>query len=138
VTDGFQVTSDRDRIDPDAAWDFLSQHAYWGRWRSRADFDRQLETAWRLVGVFRDSGQMVGFARAVSDDVSFAYLADVFVLPECRRLGLGRALVAEMVEHGPGRDFRWVLHTADMQPLYAQFGFAAPDTGAMERRSRLG
>jgi GNAT superfamily N-acetyltransferase len=138
LPEGFEVSSDRDRVDADAAWEFLSQQAYWARWRRRADFDRQLVTAWRLVGAFRSSGEMVGFARAVGDDVSFAYLADVYVLPELRGQGLGRAVVAEMVENGPGRDFRWMLHTADMAPLYAQFGFSAADPAVMERPSRQG
>ena len=38
-----------------------------------------------------------------------------------------------MIEDGPGRDFRWVLFTADAHGLYEQFGFAAPDATAMVR-----
>jgi GNAT superfamily N-acetyltransferase len=73
-----------------------------------------------------------GFARAVSDGIQLAYLADVFVLAEHRGHGLGRRL-EEMVERGPGAAFRWLLHTADAHGLYAQFGFAAPDATLLER-----
>jgi GNAT superfamily N-acetyltransferase len=136
VPDGYEVSAERGRVDADAAWAFLSTQAYWGRWRVRADFDRQLETAWRLVGAYDPAGQMVGLARAVSDGVAFAYLADVYVLETCRGLGLGRALVAEMIDNGPGRDFRWLLHTSSAATLYAEFGFAVADATVMERPSK--
>ena len=67
---------------------------------------------------------MVGFARAISDGGS-AYLADVYVLPAHRGRGLGKAIVAMMIEEGPGAGFRWMLHTSDAYGLYRQFGFAA-------------
>lgn len=76
---------------------------------------------------------MVGFARAVSDSVGLAYLADLFVLPEHRGRGSGHRLVASMVEDGAGRDFRWLLHTPDAHGLYADFGFAPPDPTLMQR-----
>jgi GNAT superfamily N-acetyltransferase len=76
---------------------------------------------------------MVGFARAVSDGVGLAYLADVFVLPEHRGQGLGARLVEVMVEEGPGADFRWMLHTADAHELYRRFGFAEPGSPVLER-----
>lgn len=80
----------------------------------------------------------MGFARAVSDGVSFAFLADVFVLPAHRGRGLGKRLVAAMIDEGPGADFRWALFTGDAHGLYEQFGFAAPDATAMVRPARRG
>lgn len=124
----------RDRVDRDAVWDFLTTQAYWGKWRTREQFERQIDKAWRVVGAYRktDGGQL-GFARAFSDSVGSAYLADVFVLPEARGHGVGKALVRVMVEEGPGRDFRWMLHTNDAHGLYRSFGFAEPDATYMER-----
>ena len=66
-----------------------------------------------------------------------AYLADVYVLPAARGHGLGRRIVADMIDDGPGRDFRWLLHTADARGLYEPFGFAAPDRTLLERPARL-
>jgi GNAT superfamily N-acetyltransferase len=130
----YEYSDDPDRIDVQAAWDFLSQHAYWGRWRTRADFDRQLAGAWRVVGCYDvGSGEMVGFARALSDGVGLAYLGDVYVLPEHRGRGLGARLVQVMIDEGPGADFRWMLHTADAHALYARFGFAEPTSSVLER-----
>ena len=66
----------------DAVWEFLSTQAYWGRYRTRADFEAQLASAWRVVGVYEAAtGRQVGFARAISDGVDFGYLSDVFILP---------------------------------------------------------
>jgi GNAT superfamily N-acetyltransferase len=131
---GYEYSDDAERIDVEAAWDFLSQHAYWGRWRTRADFERQLAGSWRVVGCYdAGSGRMVGFARALSDGVGLAYLGDVYVLPEHRGRGLGKRLVEVMIEEGAGADFRWLLHTADAHGLYERFGFAAPGSSVLER-----
>lgn len=134
VPAGYEIDDDPDRVDLDVVWDFLSSQAYWGRWRGRSDVERQVAAAWRLVGAYRsDTGAMVGFARAVSDGVALAYLADVFVLPGYRGTGLGAAMVRRMIDEGPGARFRWMLHTADAHGLYAKFGFAPP-TGTMLER----
>jgi ribosomal protein S18 acetylase RimI-like enzyme len=133
----FELDEDRDRVDVDAAWAFLSTAAYWGRWRTRDQVERQLATAWRVVGAYhRDTGRMVGFARAVSDGVALAYLADLYVLDEARGRGLGKQLVREMIDSGPGAEFRWMLHTADAHGLYHQFGFREPDQTYLERPAK--
>ena len=75
----------------------------------------------------------VGFARTVSDGVAFAYLADVYVLPEHRGRGLGLELVRFTVETGPFARLKWLLHTADMHALYCKLGFGAPSDRLMER-----
>jgi GNAT superfamily N-acetyltransferase len=135
----YELDDDPARIQPDVVWQYLSTDAYWGRWRSRADIDAQLASAWRVVGAYRaDTGEQIGFARAVSDGVGFAYLADVFVLEGHRGNALGKQLMRRMIDEGPGRDFRWVLFTGDAHGLYEQFGFAAPDATAMVRPSRQG
>ncbi|WP_435827802.1 N-acetyltransferase family protein [Pseudonocardia alni] len=130
---GVEFDSDPGRVDLDRLWAFLSEHAYWGRWRSRDDVAAQLAAAWRIVGIYTPAGEMIGFARAVSDGVAFAYLADVYVDPAHRGRGLGRALIRVMIDHGPGRDFRWMLHTADAHDLYRHFGFQSPDPTVMQR-----
>ncbi|MBO0820612.1 MAG: GNAT family N-acetyltransferase [Nocardiopsaceae bacterium] len=130
----YELDDDPGRVDLDAVWDFLSTEAYWSRKRTRADFDRQFAGAWRVVGAYeKATGRLVGFARALSDGVVLAYLADVFVLREARGTGLGKQLVATMIERGPGVDFRWMLHTSDAHGLYRKFGFGRPNETYMER-----
>jgi N-acetyltransferase len=128
----YQLDDDPARIDVSAAAAFLTTSAYWGRWRSVDDIKEQIAGAWRVVGAYDESGEMVGFARAFGDGAS-AYLADVYVLPGHRGAGLGKAIVRLMVDQGPGAGWRWMLHTADAHGLYRQSGFAAPDARYLER-----
>jgi GNAT superfamily N-acetyltransferase len=133
---GYEFDDDAGRVDKDTVWEFLSQ-AYWNRGRTRPQFEAQLASAWRVVGVYEaGTGRQAGFARAVSDGVFFAYLADVFILPAARGAGLGKELVAAMIDRGPGAGFRWTLHTADAHDLYRKFGFTEPGTNSMERPFR--
>jgi len=129
---GFELDDDPARIDVDAVHDFLSNHAYWATGRARETVERLVREADRVVGVYRGDRQ-VGFARAVTDGVAFAYLADVYVLPDFRGHGLGIELVREMIEHGPYAGVKWLLHTTDAHDLYRRFGFAAPSEKVLER-----
>jgi GNAT superfamily N-acetyltransferase len=130
----FELDDDPGRVDRDTLWAFLSTEAYWGRWRTRSVVEQQLESAWRVVGVYQGgSGTMIGFARAVSDGAGFAYLADVYIDKEFRGQGLGVELVATMIDRGPGASFRWTLHTSDAHGLYQRFGFTQPDRTYLER-----
>ncbi|OBG34679.1 GNAT family N-acetyltransferase [Mycolicibacter heraklionensis] len=136
--DGVEFSTDAARVDRDWLWNELVEHTYWAKYRTRAMFDHQLDSAWRMVGAYRaDDGAMIGFCRAVSDGAAFAYLADVYVARDRRGREIGKGLLRTMIDEGPGRDFRWTLHTADAHGLYEQFGFAVPDATYMERPSRL-
>lgn len=130
----YEFDDDPARIDVDVVWRFMSTEAYWARWRDRSQVERQLAGAWRVLGAYRtDTGAMVGFARAISDGVALAYLADVFVVSEARGAGLGKALISAMIDESPGADFRWMLHTADAHSLYRRFGFREADATYLER-----
>ncbi|GAB3409000.1 GNAT family N-acetyltransferase [Flindersiella endophytica] len=135
----YELDDDPGRVDRDAVWAFLSTEAYWGKWRTRDVLDRQLDKAWRVTAAYdKQSGKLVGFARAISDGEAFAYLADVFVDQTARGHGIGKELVRLMVDLGPGHDFRWTLHTWDAHGLYKQFGFIPPDDTYLERAARGG
>ncbi|ALG86688.1 GNAT family N-acetyltransferase [Gordonia phthalatica] len=135
VDDRFEFFDDRARLDYDAVVEFLTHHVYWGKWRSRADIRNAIDGSWRVVGAIDTAtGDLVAFARAISDGVTVAYLADVFVVPSARGHSLGKKLVDEMIERGPGVHFRWLLHTDDAHGLYRQFGFVDPDETVLERR----
>ncbi|OAA23653.1 acetyltransferase (GNAT) family protein [Frankia sp. EI5c] len=133
---GFEIDDDPERIDRDVVWTVLSTEVYWDLWRERSHVEAQLDSAWRLVGAYEvTTGRQVGFARAISDGVSFAYLADLVVTADARGCGLGKALVAAMIEDGPGAEFEWLLHTKDAHTLYERFGFRIPGRTVMERGS---
>jgi GNAT superfamily N-acetyltransferase len=120
--EGFELDDDPARLDLDAVHAFISGESYWGRGRSRELVARAVEGSQRVVGLYRGAEQ-VGFARAVSDGATVAYLADVYVLEPYRGRGLGVALVRELVEGGPLGELHWLLHTADAEELYERLGF---------------
>ncbi|HET7568326.1 MAG TPA: GNAT family N-acetyltransferase [Gaiellaceae bacterium] len=131
--DGFELDDDPARLDRDAVHGYLGGESYWAKGRPRERQDELIDASARVVGLYRD-GRQVGFARAVDCDAAgFMYLADVYVLEECRGRGLGLELVREIVENGPHAGRRWVLHTRDMHRLYAKLGFG-PNERLMERR----
>jgi GNAT superfamily N-acetyltransferase len=133
---GFELDDDRARIDVEEVHRFISTESYWGLGRSRDLVERTVAGSARVVGLYDGSqdGRQIGFARAISDGVSLAYLADVYVLEPYRGRGLGLELVREMVERSFGR-VRWMLHTADAQRLYLKLGFSEdkPPYPLMER-----
>ncbi|MBJ8339390.1 MULTISPECIES: GNAT family N-acetyltransferase [Antrihabitans] len=137
-SDEYSFSDDPARIDRHAISAFLMAHAYWATWRTHEDISAAIDGSWRVIGCYDRGGELVGFARAISDGVNFGYLADVFVLPAHRGNGLGVQLVTEMIENGPGRTFRWMLHTADAHDLYRKFGFGEPNSSLLERASTRG
>ncbi len=133
----YDFDDDPERVDRNVVWAYLGYEAYWGRWRTREVVEQQLDASWRVVGAYLSgSGEMVGFARAISDGVALAYVADVFVTVEHRGHGVGRRLVEILIDEGPGAHFRWMLHTKDTHELYRRFGFTAPDETYLERPGR--
>jgi GNAT superfamily N-acetyltransferase len=127
----YELDDDPERIDVDAVHAYLTA-SYWAEGRSRETVERLVRCAQRVVGLYFD-GALVGFCRAVSDDTSVTYLADVYVLPEHRGRGLGVELVREMIDNGPYASHRWILHTRDAHELYRRFGFGPPSERLMER-----
>ena len=128
---GYELDDDPARVDVDAVHAFLTE-AYWSEGRSRETVEHLVRSAQRIVGLYHDGAQ-VGFCRALSDDASIAYLADVYVLPEHRGRGLGDELVREMVDNGPYAHLRWLLQTRDAHGLYRRMGFGDPGERLMER-----
>ncbi len=136
LPDGFELDDDPGRLDIDAVHAFISGESYWGRGRTRERVVGAIRGSARVVGLYRGEEQ-IGFARAVTDGVTVAYLADVYVLAPYRGRGLGLELVREIVEGADSPDVHWVLHTADAEGLYARLGFrTGPIRYPLMERSR--
>ena len=129
---GLELDDDKTCIDRAEVHRYLCDESYWAAGRQRETQDRLIDEAARVVGLY-DGEQQIGFCRAVTDGVSFVYLADVYVLEEHRGRGLGEAMLREMVERGDLTRLKWLLHTSDMHPLYEKLGFGVPNAKVMER-----
>jgi GNAT superfamily N-acetyltransferase len=124
---GFFVSDDPALIDVRVVHGFL-ETAYWCRGIPLAVVERAIANS-MVFGVYKVGGVQVGFCRVVSDKATFAYLADVFVLPEWRGRGLSKLMMRGVVTHPELLNLRrWLLLTRDAHGLYRQFGFAGCST----------
>jgi GNAT superfamily N-acetyltransferase len=132
---GYELDDDRGRIDVDAVHEVITA-SYWATGRPRETMARLIAEAARVVGLYHGDEQ-VGFCRVESDGEKFAFLLDVYVLPEHRGRGLGLELVREAVDGGPHAALTWFLKTSDAHGLYEKLGFGPPDAErTMERPAR--
>jgi ribosomal protein S18 acetylase RimI-like enzyme len=78
------------------------------------------------IGAYSKDGSQVGFARLVTDYATFAYLCDVIVDEGWRGQGIGKQLVAALLDHSFVTQLRCILlATRDAHSLYERFGFTA-------------
>ena len=127
ASSGVEISTDRDRIDRQLVHDFLSEHSYWARWRTREQNDRIIDAS-LCFGAYDEDGRQIAHARVVGDGVAFGYLGDVFVVHEARGHGVGKALMEAVLEHPDVRDLkRLALVTDDAHGLYEHYGFAPLD-----------
>jgi GNAT superfamily N-acetyltransferase len=126
------LSTDRARLDVDVIHRVLAT-TYWAAGIPRDVVARAIAGS-IAFGLF-ERGELVGFARVISDLATYAYLADVFVVEAQRGRGLGDWLVESILLHPQLQGLRrFALITRDAAPLYARHGFAAPaePSGYME------
>ena len=117
----FEISTDPDRIDLPAVHEFLT-NSYWARGIPPETVQHSIENS-ICFGIYKGDCQ-VGFARVVTDRATFAYLADVFVLPDYRGRGLSKWMMECILAHPDLQGLRrWMLATKDAHGLYCQFGF---------------
>jgi ribosomal protein S18 acetylase RimI-like enzyme len=132
----FTVSTDRARLDLAAVHEFLST-SYWAPGIPLEIVRRSIDHS-LCFGVYAGERQ-VGFARVITDQATFAYLADVYILEEYRGRGLGRWLLECILGHPALQGVRRItLVTRDAHELYRKVGFAdvAEPANYMEIRVR--
>jgi GNAT superfamily N-acetyltransferase len=132
--DGYEISTDPSRLDRQAIHAFL-RTSYWARGVDLDTVNRAIDHSLPF-GLYTSEGDQAGFARAVTDTARFAWLADVFVLPEHRGKGLGVWLVETVLSHPDLTGLRIILGTSDAHTLYERFGFTRVGPRMMERPGR--
>jgi GNAT superfamily N-acetyltransferase len=124
--DGYTISDDPERVDIDATWGFL-RTSYWSPGVAREVVERSIAGS-LCFGLYAPDGSQAGFARAVTDRATFAWIADLFVLEAHQGRGLGVWLVESILGHPDLAGLRQiVLATDDAHGLYRRFGFEAVD-----------
>lgn len=127
----YEISNDPARLDVAAIHDFLSNQAYWSPGVPLEIVRRAIAGSLNF-GLYSADGRQVGFTRVVTDHATFAWICDVYVLPEHRGQGLSKWLMATVNAHPDLQGLRrWLLATSDAHGLYAQFGFTPADAGRM-------
>ena len=132
----YEVSCDQARIDVSLVHAFLSD-SYWAQGRSRETVERSIRNS-LCFGVYAADGKQIAFARVITDRAVFAYLADVFVVPEFRGRGVSKLLIRTILAHPDLQTLRsFHLGTRDAHGLYSQFGFG-PVTEPQRLMARYG
>ena len=117
----FEISTDPARIDLAAVHAFLT-NSYWAAGIPLETVERSIRNS-LCFGIYQRNCQ-VGFARVITDRATFAYLGDVFVLPEYRGQDLSKWMMECIMAHPELQGLRrWSLLTRDAHGLYRQFGF---------------
>ena len=119
--DHYRVSDDKDELDLFYIKTALDE-SYWAAGRPREVIEESIRNS-VCLGLYNGERQ-IGFARAVTDSCTFAWICDVMVHKDYRGAGLGKLLMRCLEEHpdvAPCRQH--LLRTRDAHGLYEQFGY---------------
>lgn len=115
------ISTDKEKLQIYVIHQFLTE-TYWAKGRTLEEVKKTIEHC-LCFGMYLD-GKQIGFARLATDYTVFAYLMDVFVLPEYRGKGYSKQLMKAINEEPQLQSCKvWMLKTSDAHKLYKQFGY---------------
>jgi len=118
------ISTDVARLDLGVVHGFLSRESHWARGIDRGTVERSVRNS-LCFGAYR-AGGLIGFARVVTDRATFAFVCDVFVIPEERGQGVAKLLVNAIMKHPDLQGLRrMALTSRDAQGLYERSGFSS-------------
>lgn len=118
----FTIYTDPEKTNVKTVHKYLSEESYWAQNIPLQTVAKALKNS-LCFSVYKRNDQ-VGFARLVTDKATFAYLCDVYILPEFRGLGLAKWLMQCIKAHPDLQQIRrFMLATKDAHTLYEKSGF---------------
>ena len=116
-----EISTDPARLDIPLIHRVLS-NSYWAKGRSVGVVEKSIRNS-LCFGAYLD-GVQIAFARLITDRAVFAYLADVFVVPESQGRGISKMLLEEILAHPDITGLKLIrLATRDAHGLYEKYGF---------------
>jgi N-acetylglutamate synthase-like GNAT family acetyltransferase len=121
-TSELTVSNDKTLLDIEMVYAFLSQETAWAKGMPRDTFERAVAGSLCFGGYI--DGKQIAFARLITDEATFAYLCDVFVLPAYRGKGYATTLMKQIFASPSLTGLRRiVLVTTDAHHVYEPHGF---------------
>lgn len=118
----YLISDDKQKLDIAYIHQYLSKESYWAQNIPLDVVKRSVEGS-MAFGIFCNDKQC-GFARVITDQATFGYLADVFVDEAHRQKGLSKELMRFILSHPSLQGLRrFMLATKDAHGLYTSFGF---------------
>lgn len=123
-TTHYFFSTDKTKLQVNRIHQFLSEESYWAL-NIPLHLVQEAIRGSLCFGVYFES-QQIGFARVITDNASFGYLADVFIVKDHRGKGLSKELMRFVMEYPTIKMLRrFMLATKDAHGLYKQVGFTA-------------
>lgn len=124
------VSTEPSRIQLDVVYRWL-RDSYWSPGIRRSICEKAFANS-LVCGAYDEDGRQLGVARVATDRATFAWLCDVFVDESARGQGIGRAMVATVLDHPELQTVRrWSLATRDAHEVYRRLGFGPVDPAIM-------
>ncbi len=118
---GYTISTDKKKLNPIMIHSYLRK-SYWAENISFDIVKKSIKNS-MCFGLYYYNEQ-IGFARLITDNSTFAYLADVFILEEHKGKGLSKWLMEIIMSHAELAGLRrWMLATKDAHGLYEKYGF---------------
>ena len=121
-TESIVISTDKNMLNIDFIHGFLTT-CYWSEGISRNIVEKSIEGSICFGAYIKE--KQIGFARVITDQATFAYLADVFVEEKSRGLGYSKVLMDYIMAYPTLQKLRrFMLATRDAHGLYIEFGFS--------------
>lgn len=121
ISSGISISTEKSKLDILLIHEFLT-NSYWAKGRTRDQVNQSIEHS-MCFGVYNNERQ-IGFARIITDQIFFGYIADLFIVESHRGQGISKMLLNSIFSNPDLSSVNnWYLFTKDAQGLYVKFNF---------------
>ncbi len=120
----YYISTDKSYLDEERIFILLND-CFWSK-NIPANYITRFIKFSLCFGVYlKNSNELVGFGRVISDYTTYAYICDVVIDPSHRQRGLGNALIKAIISHPDLQGLKtWALRTTeDARKIYEKYGF---------------
>ena len=129
----YKISNDKSLLSIEQICELLSK-SYWASKRSREVIEKSIENS-ICYGVYHNEKQ-IGYGRVITDYATTYYICDVILDEKHRGKGLGKKLIACMMEFDGVCGGIGMLVTNDAHGLYEQYGFKKEGNRFMSRMAK--